>query len=332
MQQLPLVEGAANPFGLVGDSPEIQRVLRIIHKLRGNRSPVLVLGESGTGKELVARALHAVSPGARGTFLAVNAAALPATLLESELFGHARGSFTGATATRRGLIEQADGGTLFLDEIGEFPLELQSKLLRALEEKEVRPVGAERVVRVDVRLIAATNRDLAREVEQGRFRADLFYRLNVVSLRLPALRERRGDIPLLTAHFLRRLAPRPMKLTSGASRAINCYDWPGNVRQLENAIQRMIALCSGSELDWGDLPTDIRNAAEGQYGAAPRLVAAVQEVASLAAVERLAIEHAMKVSRGDRRKAARLLGIGKTTLYRKLKEYSLEEKADAARV
>ncbi|HYM09713.1 MAG TPA: sigma-54 dependent transcriptional regulator [Bryobacterales bacterium] len=329
-QQLPLFESAASSFGLVGDSPEMQRVLRTIHKLRNNRNPVLLLGESGTGKELAARALHAVSPGAAGVFVAVNAAALAATLVESELFGHAKGSFTGAGSSRRGLIEQAHGGTLFLDEIGEFPLEMQAKLLRALEEDEVRPVGAERTVRVDVRLIAATNRELAKEVEAGRFRADLFYRLNVVTLRLPALRERPEDVPPLVSHFLGQYAPRPMRLTGRAMQCLINYDWPGNVRELENAIQRMTALCSGQDLDIPDLPTQLRNAAEASPAAEPRRTAAPGEVAPLAEVEKLAIEHAMKVARGNIQKAARMLGIGKTTLYRKLKDYGLEWKAGAA--
>ncbi len=330
MQEPPPSESAAYPFGLVGDSPEVQRVLRIIGKLANNRCPVLVTGESGTGKELVARALHAVAPGMRGVFVAVNVAALPASLAESELFGHLRGSFTGATAARRGLVELASGGTLFLDEIGEMPLELQPKLLRVLETQEIRPVGAEYAEKIDARVIAATNRDLGRLVEQGKFRADLYYRLNVVALRLPPLRERREDIPLLIRYFLERYAPRPMTMTPLSLRTMMEYDWPGNVRQLENAIRRMVALCSGNELHLGDLPTQIRNAAEA-LPAEPRLVA-LPEVAPLADVERLAIEHALKVTRGDRRKAARLLGIGKTTLYRKLKGYGLDTKARDAEV
>ncbi|MBI3696314.1 MAG: sigma-54-dependent Fis family transcriptional regulator [Acidobacteria bacterium] len=330
MAQGPSVEGAHAPFGLVGDSPEIQRVLRIIRKLRNDRCPILLLGESGTGKELVARALHVTSPAAQGPFVAVNAAALSPTLIESELFGHARGSFTGAAGPRRGLLEQAHGGTLFLDEISEFALEMQAKLLRAVEEKEVRRVGANHPIAVEVRLIAATNRDLAQQVELGRFRADLFYRLNVVSVRLPPLRERRGDIPLLVTHFLALYAPRPM--TAGAW-LLNClagYDWPGNVRELQNAIRRMIALCSGDELQVADLPTQVRNAVEASQGTVARQVARPFEVASLEEVERLAIEHVMKIARGDRRKAAQLLGIGKTTLYRKLREYEQKEKARAA--
>jgi len=322
-QQLPLFEGAAPVFGLVGDTPEIQRVLRVIQKLRNSRSPVLLLGETGTGKEVAARALHEVSPGRRGVFVAVNLASLPPTLIESELFGHVRGSFTGAAGPRRGLMEQADGGTLFLDEIGELPMELQPKLLRALEEKQVRPLGAERSVLLEIRVIAATNRDLKADVERERFRADLFYRLNVITIRLPPLRERRGDIPLLARHFLEQHAGRPVRLTREAMRCLVEFDWPGNVRQLENAIERMVELSSSPELDADSLPSEVRNAVQGRAGMEPRpaLGPASVEVAPLAEVERMQIERAMKIARGDCRKAAKILGIGRTTLYRKLKQF-----------
>jgi transcriptional regulator with GAF, ATPase, and Fis domain len=229
-EQVSWLEGATSAFGLVGDSPEIHRVLRFIHKLKDNRSPVLLLGESGTGKELVARALHAVSPGVRGVFVAVNCAALAPTLVESELFGHARGSFTGATEARQGLIEQAQGGTLFLDEIGELSPEIQAKLLRALETREIQPVGAARLVAVDFRLLAATNRDLRAEATTGAFREDLFYRLSVIPVVLPLLRERRGDIPLLVRHFMDKHARRPRRVSPEALDFLIRYDWPGNVR------------------------------------------------------------------------------------------------------
>jgi two-component system response regulator HydG len=320
LAQWPLFEGAQSAFGLVGDSPEIHRVLRFIRKLKNNRSPVLLLGESGTGKELVARALHAVSPG-KGAFVAVNSAALLPTLVESELFGHTRGAFTGAVAARRGLIEQAHGGTLFLDEIGEFPLEMQAKLLRALEEKEIRPVGAGHSIPAVIRLIAATNRDLARDVEQGRFRGDLFYRVNVISIRLPPLRDRRQDIPLLVSHFLAAYAPRPMSFTEATLECFQQYDWPGNVRELENCVLRMVALASGSEVDLGDLPTALRNAMEASAAMPPRQTTPSPAVMPLADVEREKILHAMQLYRGDCRKVCRELGIGKTTLYRKLKQY-----------
>jgi len=320
---MPLFEGLTPDFGLVGDSPEIQRVRQTIQKLRGNRSPVLLLGESGTGKEVVARALHAVSPGWGGAFVAVNVATIPPALGESELFGHARGSFTGATGTRKGLIEQARQGTLFLDEIGELPLEIQAKLLRALEENEIRPLGAERAIRIETRVIAATNRELAQEVEQGRFRADLFYRLNVISIRLAPLRRRRQDIAPLARHFLRRCSP-PLAIDEDALRALEQHDWPGNVRELDHCLQRMAALCSGEKLEVKDLPTQVRNAVEGGEAAAPRRVAAGVEVVPMPQVERMAIERAMTATRGDRRKAAVALGVGRTTLYRKLKQFGWE--------
>jgi two-component system response regulator AtoC len=320
-------EGARANFGLLGDSPEIQRVLRIIDRLRGNRWPVLLEGESGAGKELVARALHAVSPGPSGAFVVINAAALAPSLIESELFGHAPGSYTGALGARQGLLEQAHGGTLFLDEVGELALEMQSKLLRAVEHKLVRPVGANREVPVDIRLIAATNRNLAAEVERGCFRADLYYRLNVIRVRVGPLRERRSDIPVLARHFLERYGRPGMRLSARLLDWFAGYDWPGNVRELENTIQRMVALSSHEELDVDDLPTHLRNAAEVErQGPGARLVR------PLASLERSAIEDALRLSGGDRGRAARLLGISRTTLYRKLKQYDrAASKAHAAR-
>ncbi len=321
-----MFEGAHSDFGLVGDSPEIQRVLRFIHKLRDKRSPVLLLGETGTGKELVARALHDVSPGAAGAFVAINTAALPGSLLESELFGHAKGSFTGATESRRGLIEQAHGGTLFLDEIGEFPLELQAKLLRALQENTIRPIGSTRTTCVDVRIIAATNRDLAYEVEQGRFRADLFYRLNVLSIRLAPLRDHREDIPLLLRHFLEQHAKQQLQFSQEALDCLLAYDWPGNARQLENCMCRIAALASGEEVHLAHLPTLVRSQVEKRPWTSSR------SVMTLARLEQLAIEHAIQLAGGDHLEAARLLGISKSTMYRKLKEYNSQPKAHAAAV
>ncbi len=304
------VEGAETKFGLVGDSPEIHRLLHIIHKLRNNRWPVLVEGESGTGKELVARALH----GGAGVFVAVNAAALAPALIESELFGHVAGSYTGATGARQGLLEQATGGTLFLDEIGELPLEMQGKLLRAVEEKRVRPVGGNRDVTVDARLIAATNRDLVKEVEAKRFRADLYYRLNVIRVRLAPLRERNGDVPLLARHFLERHGRQGMRLSGLLLDWMAAYDWPGNVRELENCVQRMVALSSSPDLGVEDLPTQLRNREAAGGEMMPRLVR------PLAVVESETIAEALRLAGGDRGRAARLLGIGRTTLYRKLKK------------
>jgi DNA-binding NtrC family response regulator len=307
-------EDAPGSFGLVGDSPEIHRVLRIIHKLRNNRFPVLLEGESGTGKELVARALHAVSPGASGAFVAVNAAALPPTLIESELFGHAAGAYTSAAGARQGLLEQSSGGTLFLDEIAELPLEVQGKLLRVLQEKRVRPLGTNRDLPLDLRFIAATNCRLADEVQHGRFRADLYYRLDVIRIRLAPLRERRQDIPFLARHFLRLYGRPRMSLSDRLLDWLTTYDWPGNIRELENCIQRMIALSSREVLDFSDLPTHLRNPFEcSPSDLAPRLVR------PLARLERDAIQEALRLTGGDRRRAAQLLGIGRTTLYRKLK-------------
>ena len=254
-----------------------------------------------------------MSPGVLGVLVPVNSASLSSTLIESELFGHVRGSFTGAASSRQGLIEQASGGTLFLDEVGELPLEMQTKLLRALEEKKIRPVGGRQLVPVDVRLIAATSRDLATEVEQGRFRADLFYRLNVITVRLPPLRERRDDIALLIHHFLSLYAPAGVSFSDAALRWMLEYDWPGNVRQLENCIQRIAALCSRATIDVCDLPSQLRNAVEALIPQ-PKLTA-------LSELEKAAIQQAMKVSGDDCRKAAEILGISKTKIYRKLKQY-----------
>lgn len=302
--------------GLVGVSPRMQQVYRLIEKLSRRDCSVLILGESGTGKELVARAIHSRSPRARGPFVAVDCAGLVPTLFESELFGHVRGAFTGALGAHKGLMEAAQGGTLFLDEIGELPLELQAKLLRVLQEKQVRPVGSTTTVPVDVRVIAATNRDLEREVQQGRFRQDLFYRLNVVSVRLPALRERKSDIPLLVQHFIEKYAPpdRPTPvLAEEALARLLAYDWPGNVRELENAIARALALNSGPVLHLADLPSHVQ----------PSTAALATDVAvmPLKELEKRAILKALEQTGGDKATAARLLGIGKTTLYRKLKQY-----------
>jgi two-component system response regulator HydG len=308
-------EGANGNFGLVGDSPEIHRVLRIIRKLKNNRWPVLIEGESGTGKELVARALHAVAPGPSGVFVAVNSAALTHTLIESELFGHAAGSYTGAAGARQGLLEQAHGGTLFLDEIGDLALDLQTKLLRAVEDKSVRPVGSNREIRVDFRLIAATNRDLAAQVETGRFRADLYYRLNVIRIHLAPLRERPQDIAPLARHFISRFGPPGTTLTQRLLDWLTRYHWPGNVRELQNCLQRIVALASHPDLDLDDLPTNLRNVAEtAPGGLQPRLIR------PLAELELQAIEDALRLSGGDRRRAAALLGISRTTLYRRLKQ------------
>ncbi|HEU5351637.1 MAG TPA: sigma-54 dependent transcriptional regulator [Terracidiphilus sp.] len=317
---------------MIGRSPEMEKLYRILSKVAQSSHPVLILGESGTGKELVARTIHAYGPNAQRPFLPVDCGSLVPTLIESELFGYVKGAFTGANRTKEGLLVSAESGTVFLDEIGELSLELQAKLLRALQEKEVRPVGATHRVAIKARIVAATNRDLATMVERGTFRKDLFYRLNVVNLRLPSLRDRREDIPLLAAHFLDRISrehDHKFTLSDEVLRTMMLYDWPGNVRELENAVERACALSSGPVLHLGDLPTQLQ-----QQGLAAHREAAtvesdgtghVQPVKLLADLERDAILGAIRALHGDKLQAARLLGIGKTTLYRKLKEYGIHD-------
>ena len=319
---------------MIGRSAEMEKLYRILSKVAQSSHPVLVLGESGTGKELVAHTIHAYGPNAPKPFLPVDCGSLVPTLIESELFGYVKGAFTGANRSKEGLLVSAETGTVFLDEIGELSLDLQAKLLRALQEKEVRPVGATHRVPIKARIVAATNRDLAAMVEKGTFRKDLFYRLNVVNLRLPSLRDRREDIPLLAAHFLDRISKehnRKFTLSDEALRTMMRYDWPGNVRELENSVERACALSSGPVLHLGDLPTQLqqqgldarRNAVVGkgetvEAGSAP-------EVKTLADLERTAILDAIRTLNGDKLQAAKLLGIGKTTLYRKLKEYGIAD-------
>jgi DNA-binding NtrC family response regulator len=302
---------------LIGVSPKMQRVYRLIEKVSQHTYPVLILGESGTGKELVARSIHFLGPRQNRPFVPVDCSALAPTLIESELFGHVKGAFTGATHSKQGLMESADAGTLFLDEIGDLPVDLQAKLLRAIQEKEVRPVGSTDRVSISTRIIAATNRDLESAVREGKFRQDLFFRLNVVQIKLPPLRERKSDIPLLVNHFLEKLQPsdrRPRAISEDAMARLLSYDWPGNVRELENVIERGLALGSGPVLQVADLPTTLH------YGTAER-ISQSDGVVPLEELERRAILRALRETGGDKLAAARLLGIGKTTLYRKLKEY-----------
>src|ERR1017187_7819065 len=308
---------------MIGRSGEMEKLYRILSKVAQTSHPVLILGESGTGKELVARTIHAYGPNGQKPFLPVDCGSLVPTLIESELFGYVKGAFTGANRSKDGLLVSAEGGTVFLDEIGELSLDLQAKLLRALQEKEVRPVGATHRIPLKARIVAATNRDLAVMVEKGSFRKDLFYRLNVVNLRLPSLRDRREDIPLLAAHFL-------VTLSDEALRAMMRHDWPGNVRELENSVERACALSSGPVLHLGDLPTQLQ-----QQGLEARRIAAIVSESSgshcepnvkpLADLEREAILGAIRALNGDKLQAAKLLGIGKTTLYRKLKEYGIAD-------
>ena len=318
---------------MIGRSGEMEKLYRILSKVAQSTHPVLVLGESGTGKELVARTIHAYGPNSQKPFLPVDCGSLVPTLIESELFGYVKGAFTGANRSKDGLLVSAEGGTVFLDEIGELSLDLQAKLLRALQEKEVRPVGATHRIPIKARIVAATNRDLAVMVEKGTFRKDLFYRLNVVNLRLPSLRERREDIPLLAAHFLDRISREhgtKFTLSDEALRTMMRHDWPGNVRELENSVERACALSSGPILHLGDLPTQLQQ----QGLEARRAVSAGSEpgrespagapaVKTLADLERDAILGTIRILDGDKLQAAKLLGIGKTTLYRKLKEYGI---------
>lgn len=315
---------------LVGVAPPMQKLFEMIVKVSQSNYPVLVLGESGTGKELLARAIHQSGPLRDRPFFPVDCGTLVPTLIESELFGYVRGAFTGAMQTKEGLLAAAQGGTVFLDEIGELSVNLQAKLLRALQEREVRPVGSTRRVKFDARIIAATNRNLESAIEQGAFRKDLYFRLNVVTLKLPPLRERKSDIPLLVDQFLGKFCTARGRRPALSDEALNClmaYDWPGNVRELENSIERAVALGSGPILEVSDLPTNVAN---------PRRTASADDimrelVIPLRELEQRAIQKAMAEARGDKRLAARLLGIGKTTLYRKLREYSQQVGALLAR-
>ena len=317
--------------GIVGHSAAVRETLEVARKVARHPTTVLVTGESGTGKELVARLVHRESPRSAAPFVAVNCGAIPEALLESELFGHARGAFTGAATERRGLFEEAAGGTLFLDEIGELPTPLQVKLLRVLQEGEVRRVGDNASRPVDVRVVAATNRDLEAETSAGRFRADLYYRINVVRLHLPALRERREDVPALVRHFVGVYAARfgiaVRGLTPAAMRCLMEYDWPGNVRELENAIERAIVLADGPEIDVAQLQPALRGAA-----APPRAAdggdADTNGDLSIkrrsAALERALIGRALERTGGNRTRAAELLDLSHRALLYKIREYGLE--------
>ena len=304
--------------GLIGASIKMQQVYGLIGKVSQHTYPVLIVGESGTGKELVARSIHCLGPRVEKPFVPVDCPALTPTLIESELFGHTKGAFTGADHNARGFFEAANEGTLFLDEIGELPLQLQAKLLRVLQEKEIRHIGSTERIPIHVRVIAATNCDLEAAVRGGTFRKDLYFRLNVVQIKLPALRERRGDIPLLVNHFLEKFSdPRePVHtISDDAMRRLTSDDWPGNVRELENAIERAVALSSDPLLQVGDLPSNL------QYPPA-QYFSENDELLPLEEIERRAIFRAMREAGGDKLAASRLLGIGRTTLYRKLRQYA----------
>ncbi|MGA2272840.1 MAG: sigma-54 dependent transcriptional regulator [Bryobacteraceae bacterium] len=331
------VPGAAQP--IVGRTPVIDNLRRLIEKASRNRLPVLLLGESGTGKEVVARAIHDANP--RGQFVPIDCGSLVGTLMESELFGHVKGSFSGAQESKKGLVEVADGGTAFFDEIGDLPLEMQVKLLRLIQERQFRAVGALQWRSVDLRIIAATHRDLKAEIAKSRFREDLYFRLNVFSIRLPPLRDRKADIPLLVDHFLERAhaAGLPWFDPGPQTRArLAAYDWPGNVRELKNAVERMAALHSEHHPE-AALPSALVN--QSRSAGLERVSAAVavaeedeagcefvvrpkSPVFTISESERNAIERALAAANGERGKTARLLGMGRTTLYRKMKEYGLD--------
>ncbi len=307
--------------GLIGVSAKMQHVYKIIEKVSQHEYPVLILGESGTGKELVARSIHFSGPRKDRPFAPVDCSSLVPTLIESELFGYVKGAFTGAMQAKQGLLEAAQGGTLFLDEIGDMPVDLQAKLLRALQEREVKPVGSTERRRINVRIIAATNRDLEAAIRAGTFRQDLYFRLNVVQVKLPPLRDRKSDIPILVTAFLEKFSDphgSPRTISEDAMRRLIAYDWPGNVRELENAIERAVALGSGPILHVGDLPSNLH------YPASER-VPEKDELLPLEELERRAILRTLRETGGDKLAAARMLGIGKTTLYRKLKQYHMEQ-------
>ncbi len=319
------LDKAGRSRDIVGSGPAIRQALELLEQVAPARTTVLMQGESGTGKEVFARALHRLS-GRRGPFVAVNCAAIPDTLLESELFGHERGAFTGAVARTDGRFQQADGGTLLLDEVGELPTALQAKLLRVLQEGEVQRVGAPGAQRVDVRVVAATNRDLEAEVEAGRFRPDLFYRLHVIVLELPPLRQRSEDIPTLALYFLRRFAAVNGKavgaISPEAMEKLQAWTWPGNVRELENAMERAVVLARGDVIGPADLPDRIVRAEGGSR------VLSIPVGTPLEEIERLAIAETLKLTGGDKRRAAILLGIAVRTIYRRLGEQAGRDAVD----
>jgi DNA-binding NtrC family response regulator len=314
--------------GLLGRSPVMIGLYKEIARVAPTRSTVLIVGESGTGKELVARSIHQHSTRSSGAFVAINCGALTETLLEAELFGHVRGAFTGAVGDRKGLWEEAAGGTLFLDEVGETSPAFQVKLLRALQEGEIRRVGSSRATQVDARVLAATNRNLEREVKTGKFREDLFYRLSVVTLRVPALSERRTDIPLLAERFLGRVLEREgqdkqLALSEETVRTLVAYDWPGNVRELESAIEYAVLHARGNEIVPDDLPAKLQSDQVRSSARSP-LSALFEDLPALDELERRYLLYVLEVAGGNRTRAAEILGIDRRTLYRMVERYGVD--------
>jgi two-component system response regulator HydG len=312
------IENTAEFCGIIGKDPKMQVVYRLIQDIAPTDATVLIQGESGTGKELVARAIHQESERRQNSFVVINCSAYPESLLESELFGHEKGAFTGAIRQRAGRFEQADGGTVFLDEIGEIPPSSQIKLLRVLQTQSFERIGGERTLKVNVRVLAATNKDLVKEVQKGSFREDLYYRLNVIPIGLPRLRDRPNDIPLLAKAFLKRFAPEQRKNIEGFSpesmRIILDYGWPGNVRELENTVEHAVVLAKGRRIETSDLPAGLR----GHFR--PSLS---NDRPLMVENERALIERTLEETNWDKKKAARRLGIGRTTLYSKLRKYRI---------
>jgi DNA-binding NtrC family response regulator len=306
-------------FGdMIGASPAMHEVFALIRKVAGSRSNTLVTGESGTGKDLVARALHFSGPRASAPFIPINCTAMPEGLLESELFGHVRGAFTGAHANKKGLFEEAHGGTLFLDEIGDLPLGLQGKLLRVIQDREVRPVGGNRAIRVDVRIITATNRELRAEIEAGNFRKDLYYRLNVIPIHIPPLRERPEDVPLLAEAFARKHSPdEPRTLSRGAIERLTRCIWEGNARELENVIERTLVLSSSKEIRADELQLVDAGEQESQSPAEGLLERALDDKLTLRELDDLYTQRILQMTGGNKVQAARILGINRRTLYRR---------------
>lgn len=312
--------------GIVGRSAKMEKLYRIIAKVASSRHPVLIRGESGTGKEMVARAIHFTGPFRDKPFIPVDCGSLSPSLMESELFGYVKGAFSGAVRSKEGLLSIANGGTIFLDEIGEMPHDLQAKLLRAMQEKEIRPAGSTKPAPIDVRIVAATSRDLEIAIQQGTFRRDLYFRLNVVSLELPAVQERKEDIHLLVDHFLERLSRSTgvrRSISTEAMKLLLAYDWPGNVRELENCLERAAAMSSSQLLNVGDLPPQIRNS---NPQVVPITAGTKAKIQTLSELEKQAIVSALNQLDGDKLMTAKMLGIGKTTLYRKLKEYGITDR------